>query len=66
MDAIEQKDLAPFAEAYASTHGGLAIPIGFDSPVFRSTLVSLLRQAADSPEEVWAVAGSGCLVRARP
>lgn len=59
-----QIDLVDRVQEYAALHNAHVMPIGFDTDEFRSGLVSIARGLRIRPTEVWAVAGSGCLVRA--
>lgn len=58
-------NVARHAVLYAGTkgEGTELLPLGFDMPEFRQELTHLARQLPVSPREVWAVLGSGALIR---
>ncbi len=52
------------ARAYAESVGAYLLPFGFDTDEFREALAQEARGLSIIPHEVWAVAGSGTLIRA--
>lgn len=52
------------ARAYCAMTRAAYLPFGFDTPAFCASLVALAQRLPLVPSEVWAVAGSGVLVRA--
>lgn len=59
-----QAEIFVIATEYAASFEKHLIPIGFDFPEFFNKLVSVVGSIEEDPEEIWAIAGSGCLVRA--
>lgn len=51
------------ARQYCNTTGASLIPFGMDHLKFRMELISVVEGMGISPPEVWAVAGSGTLIR---
>ena len=63
--ATSQVDVHQYAQKYVNLLGGRYLfPVGFDFPDFFNMLVSTVGSIGMEPKEVWAVAGSGCMVRA--
>lgn len=52
------------ARAYCAISGAALLPFGLDTPCFIAGLAAVARTLPVVPYEVWAVAGSGVLVRA--
>jgi len=52
------------ARAYCAITQAAYLPFGFDTPAFCVALAAVAAQVPYTPHEVWAVAGSGVLVRA--
>ena len=59
-----QAEAYGMAEEYCRYLRAHLMPIGFEFPDFFEGLVSVVRALGITPNEAWAVAGSGCLVRA--
>ncbi|MES1197329.1 MAG: hypothetical protein ABUL55_01775 [Pseudomonadota bacterium] len=59
-----QAQLADAASAYARERKAHFFPVGFDFPAFRAELTRVALDLRVSPSEVWALGGSGSLVRA--
>ncbi|MAT90915.1 MAG: hypothetical protein CMC35_09505 [Flavobacteriaceae bacterium] len=60
----EQIEIDEFAKNYARDNGIFHIPIGFGLKEFEDEIVNLAQSLPLLPDEVWALAGSGTLVRA--
>ena len=60
----KQTDLVQIAKDYAEFYDSVLLPVGFDMPEFSERLIELARGLPIVPDEVWTVAGSGCLARA--
>jgi hypothetical protein len=52
------------ARSYCQTTGAQLLPHGLDAPIFLAALADYARSLPVRPKEVWAVAGSGVLIRA--
>ena len=63
-DQTSQIEIDLLAREYALQKNALHIPIGFAFNEFENEIIKLAKSLPFSPKEVWALAGSGTLVRA--
>lgn len=48
----------------AAETGGIALPLGFDDPIFKNSMVKTLKETDVNPSEIWMSCVSGTLVNA--